>query len=78
MSNVPSASHKCVPVAFVHAEQKMVISVIFKDFLYFLYNLYIINHFKGYNTPKPKLACFVLYLKIINRPTFLKNNVWIL
>ena len=27
-------------------------------------------------TPTPKLACFVLYLKIIN--TFLKNNTYIL
>ena len=31
---------------------------------------------RGYCTPKQKLACFVLYLKIIN--TFLKNNVYIL
>ena len=27
---------------------------------------------RGYYTPNLKLACFVLYLKIIN--TFLKNN----
>ena len=28
---------------------------------------------KGYCIPTPKLACFVLFLKIIN--TFLKNNI---
>ena len=32
--------------------------------------------FKGYCTSYPKLACYVLYLKIIN--TFLKNNICIL
>ena len=31
---------------------------------------------RGYCTPDQKLACFVLYLKIIN--TFLKNNLCIL
>ena len=31
---------------------------------------------KGYCTSYPKLACFVLYLKIIN--TFLKNDICIL
>ena len=30
------------------------------------------NSLRGYYTPNQKLACFVLYLKIIN--TFLKNN----
>ena len=31
---------------------------------------------RGYSTSYPKLACFVLYLKIVN--TFLKNNICIL
>ena len=31
---------------------------------------------RGYYIPNQKLACFVLYLKIIN--TFLKNNICIL
>ena len=31
---------------------------------------------RGTAPPTPKLACFVLYLKIIN--TFLKNNICIL
>ena len=30
----------------------------------------------GYCTPNQKLACFVLYLKIID--TFLKNDIYIL
>ena len=30
----------------------------------------------GYYTPNQNLACFALYLKIIN--TFLKNDIWIL
>ena len=31
-------------------------------------------YLRGYCTPYQKLACFVLYLKIIN--TFLKNNIY--
>ena len=34
----------------------------------------IAHHSRGYYTPTQKLACFVLYLKIIN--TFLKNNIF--
>ena len=30
---------------------------------------------KGYNNPYQKLACFVLYLKVIN--TFLKNDMYL-
>ena len=33
-------------------------------------------YLRGYYTPNQKLACFVLYLKIIN--TFMKNNIHIL
>ena len=36
----------------------------------------IINLIKGELTPNQKLACFVLYLKIIN--TILKNDICIL
>ena len=32
-------------------------------------------HFRGYCTLNQKLACFVLYIKMIN--TFLKNNICI-
>ena len=38
--------------------------------------IYIIDFLKEELHPNQKLACFVLYLKIIN--AFLKNNIWIL
>ena len=40
-------------------------------------SFHIMNYsLREYCTPNQKLACFVLYLKIIN--TFLKNNICIL
>ena len=39
-------------------------------------HLICFNALRGYCTPNQKLACFVLYLKVIN--IFLKNNTCIL
>ena len=40
------------------------------------WNLHILYSLRGYYTPNQNLACFVLYLKIINN--FMKIIVWML
>ena len=54
---------------------KFIIQKLFKGTRAFLacwHQIVIFYNLRGTATPNQKLACFVLYLKIIN--TFLKNN----